>query len=170
MARLEALYDRVPNVKCKGHCQKCCTGIGMSRAEWRRMLRRGGPLGPPPRKLEDGGVLTTEAHCRYLTADGRCGVYDVRPMVCRLWGASESMPCPWGCEVEGGPLKEPEGMVLLQEAMVAGGGTGPGGDEIRKRWEEDPEYRDFIRDFMRAAYVEEYRRMRGENPPPPDES
>jgi hypothetical protein len=39
--------------------------------------------------------------CPYLEG-GRCTVYDVRPLICRLWGMGdfEIMACPWGCEPE----------------------------------------------------------------------
>lgn len=30
--------------------------------------------------------------------ENRCTVYDVRPTICRLWGAGPGMACPWGCE------------------------------------------------------------------------
>jgi hypothetical protein len=35
---------------------------------------------------------------------------------CRLWGAVESMPCPWGCQPEGGLLPDAEGRRLIQAA------------------------------------------------------
>lgn len=37
--------------------------------------------------------------CPYLT-DGRCSIYDARPMICRMWGVARTMPCPHGCEPE----------------------------------------------------------------------
>lgn len=56
-----------------------------------------------------------------LTDEGRCSVYDVRPMVCRLWGLVPSMRCPYGCKPEGGYLSEREGMRMLLEANAIGG-------------------------------------------------
>lgn len=29
--------------------------------------------------------------------DGRCSVYVVRPLLCRLWGMVDKMRCPHGC-------------------------------------------------------------------------
>lgn len=59
----------------------------MSAAELERIERVRGPFGEYP---EDGT-------CPMLTADQRCSVYELRPLVCRLWGMSEQMPCAWGC-------------------------------------------------------------------------
>ncbi len=41
---------------------------------------------------EASGLTCTWLH------EGRCSVYEVRPLICRLWGATEAMPCPFGCE------------------------------------------------------------------------
>jgi Fe-S-cluster containining protein len=56
-----------------------------------------------------------------LTAVGRCAVYGIRPMVCRLWGLVEGMPCPHGCRPDGGLLPDTEGRRLLIEAERIGG-------------------------------------------------
>lgn len=62
--------------------------------------------------------------CPALTADERCGVYEVRPMVCRLWGAAEPMPCPWGCRPAGGLLPAAESDRLMVQSLVVGGSQG----------------------------------------------
>jgi hypothetical protein len=36
-------------------------------------------------------------------------VYDARPLICRLWGVSENLQCPYGCV--------PERMLTLEEAQ-----------------------------------------------------
>src|SRR2546429_6087610 len=43
---------------------------------------------------------------RSMLRNGRCTVYEVRPMICRLWGMVEGMQCPHGCVPEGGHLTE----------------------------------------------------------------
>ena len=100
---LEALYARVPSLHCKGYCIGACDPIAnpSSELERDRMTARGGrvPLAMTPE------TLRTLTPCNYL-ADGRCSVYDVRPLICRLWGAVEGLPCHWGCLPEGGRLTE----------------------------------------------------------------
>lgn len=38
--------------------------------------------------------------CALLRRDGACSVYVDRPLICRLWGVVETMPCPFGCRPE----------------------------------------------------------------------
>jgi hypothetical protein len=48
--------------------------------------------------------------CNQLV-EGRCAIYDDRPLVCRLWGAIPTMRCPFGCEP---PLTDEEGRALMR--------------------------------------------------------
>lgn len=63
--------------------------------------------------------------CPALTKDLRCGVYEIRPFVCRVWGASESLPCPWGCLPESGKLLDAVTTKDLCEQMKAVGSPSP---------------------------------------------
>lgn len=45
-------------------------------------------------KDEDGWFLLVNHPCRHLLADGRCGIYDTRPQVCRDHSTDD-------CEVDG---------------------------------------------------------------------
>jgi hypothetical protein len=83
--RLHALYARVPAIECKGLCHDACGPILMSQQEART-------IGHP----NDMG----DWECPKLSPLGTCSVYEDRPMVCRLWGVVESMPCPHGCVPE----------------------------------------------------------------------
>lgn len=85
---VEALWDIVPTINCKGLCQAACTGIGMSQREW-NMLDAAGH--------GDIGYDENTEHCNKLGAFGQCTIYELRPMICRVWGASEALPCPYGC-------------------------------------------------------------------------
>lgn len=51
--------------------------------------------------------------CPHLGPDGRCTAYEVRPMICRLWGVTRSMACPWGC-IPDRWLSDGEAMELLK--------------------------------------------------------
>ena len=52
--------------------------------------------------------------CSKLQA-GRCAIYSIRPLICRLWGATKRLPCPWGCK-PGRYLTEKESRALLARA------------------------------------------------------
>ena len=85
LAQLDALYAQVPSLPCQGHCAQGCGPLGMSTLEHRRIRHAS------PRRLEGKTVACP------LLKEGRCTAYKVRPMVCRLWGVTEAMVCPWGC-------------------------------------------------------------------------
>jgi hypothetical protein len=60
--------------------------------------------------------------CTYLNEHGRCDVYAVRPLVCRIFGASEKLPCVWGCKPLDKPFNEREEGVLFLKVLQLGGG------------------------------------------------
>jgi hypothetical protein len=108
-AELDALYAELPALSCRGLCQESCGPIFMSRVEWQRICKSVGE----ERKADDS--LT----CPLLTAGGTCEVYQVRPMICRLWGLVETMPCPWGCKPER-YLTQDEGHEFLERTGEIG--------------------------------------------------
>lgn len=85
--RLEALYASLPSIDCRMLCHPACGPIVMSAREHERLAR-------------EHGARETDADlvCPYLErASGLCGAYEVRPMICRLWGVVETMRYEWGC-------------------------------------------------------------------------
>lgn len=110
-AELEKLYNLIPPMECKGLCGKqFCGAIGMGETERLRILDR---IGHPPssrvfpaimvdgtqelrflNSLEEQGNCL---RCPMLQENGTCRVYNIRPMICRLWGACEGLRCPHGC-------------------------------------------------------------------------
>ena len=59
-----------------------------------------------------------------LTAEGRCSVYSIRPLICRIWGAAEGIPCVFGCQPERLLSKE-EADVLMREVQALSPGSDP---------------------------------------------
>lgn len=113
-ADLDALYAELPTIACKGQCWDSCGPISMSRIEWLRITTR---LGYTPRQQIDPERPETLT-CPMLK-DHRCSVYELRPMICRLWGIVESMPCPWGCRPQPRYLTHREGHDFLLRAELA---------------------------------------------------
>jgi Fe-S-cluster containining protein len=95
---LDAIYRQLPEVRCKGLCQASCGPILMSEAEWQRIREAVG--GKLPKMAED---LTCP-----LLVNGRCSVYDLRPIVCRLFGAVKRMKCQHGCKPSKWPTEAQE--------------------------------------------------------------
>jgi uncharacterized protein len=110
MGDLQSLYARIPAVKgCKTDCSGCCGPVPMveaERASIKHMIRP-----------HDAGTLYEYAitptkpdcmTCAYSTSTG-CAIYNDRPLLCRLFGASEAprMRCPYGASAKR-PLTEAE--------------------------------------------------------------
>jgi hypothetical protein len=116
---LADIYARIPEVSCKGLCKESCGPIAMSKYEDRRLQERGVTI---PSMVEAVAEIQNgaEYYCPALQ-DGRCLVYEDRPTICRLWGATASMPCPHGC-TPAEALSQQESFDLLTLAGRAGGG------------------------------------------------
>lgn len=93
-ARLAALYERVPEIPdCAGHCWISCGPVTATWRERQRLRAAGVRLA-----AEDTARGEAAVHwCEALGPDGRCTVYQLRPLLCRIWGAVRSMACPHGC-------------------------------------------------------------------------
>jgi Fe-S-cluster containining protein len=115
-AQLDALYARLPVIDCAGLCAESCGPIDMTFRERARIREHGQRITEPEKALARPGF-----RCDALTAAGRCGVYDVRPLICRLWGVTENMRCPWGCQPHPRHLTAVEANQLMTEAMLIGG-------------------------------------------------
>lgn len=119
IAALDAVYAKLPRLECRGLCHDSCGPIFMTTLEGQRIRQRTGrnltvsPAGPD----RPGRWLV----CSALTDDNRCAVYDIRPMICRLWGMTRALQCTYGCVPEGGFLSEREAYRLLAEAAEAAG-------------------------------------------------
>lgn len=84
---LEEMYAMIPETKrCIGSGDCCCTSILISVEEMARI-----PAIQP-------GYRVWENRCIHLGADLRCRIYDVRPFVCRLYGAGGEFACPHGAK------------------------------------------------------------------------
>lgn len=101
-SRLDAIYDSIPDVNCKGLCARlACASLPMTPLEQLRIAARHGinlPLVKAPTGPDD--------LCRALTPKHLCSIYADRPLACRLYGAARGLPCPFGCEPAGGPITD----------------------------------------------------------------
>jgi Fe-S-cluster containining protein len=130
-AKLHELYDQLPEVKCSGACHNACGFVPVSLREKQRLEQLTG------KKFETVDSRETEPgiqrfgpdnrplaryRCSMLTEDGRCSVYDERPMICRLFGAAEGVECHrCGLSACEKPLTLSEGIAMLHASMKVGG-------------------------------------------------
>lgn len=97
---MEDLYRKIPPSECKEGCFACCIQmIQFTPSEYRAM-----------------GSYDYHGICPHLdTETARCKVYQSRPLVCRLYGASELLRCE-DCTAEK-YLSEEETRSLLREYL-----------------------------------------------------
>lgn len=157
---LQALYDSLPKIECQGRCWMSCGIIEMSPRERQRIKERGIRISTQQEALS----RDREHFCEALTDDRRCAVYEIRPMICRLWGIADGMPCPWGCKPER-VLSRIEAYTLIQQSVQAGGGDYErSAEEIREHlvaMSKHPKFGPMLRQIMkdgeegdiRKAYV-----------------
>lgn len=117
-AQLDALYEQVPEVGCKGLCADACGPIKMGPLERLRTRRAGVRITPHQQAVRELRESDGEWFCDALK-HGRCAVYQDRPMICRLWGVSEGLECPYGCRPTR-TLPRAEAFALLDAAQKAG--------------------------------------------------
>ncbi len=97
--KLEKIYKKLPTINCKGKCHEACGFIKMSPYEHDRITKFVGH-DPFPSvetildKLQRNDL--TEMSCSLLK-DGKCSIYRLRPLVCRLYGLVKKLQCPFGC-------------------------------------------------------------------------
>ena len=87
--KIAALYRRLPKLECKGLCAESCGVVPLYPAEARRIAIATG------KKVDHDETLT----CKLLE-NGRCTIYEHRPLLCRLFGMVKKMRCPHGCVPE----------------------------------------------------------------------
>ncbi len=118
--QFENIYSRIPSIDCKGLCHDSCGMVPMTAFEWARMVARHGKV-PGVRTVDD---RDGKPWCPILTVDKKCEHYDQRPVICRLWGVVEGMPCVHGCK-PAKYLTDAEGLAMIELAMNIGGGPVP---------------------------------------------
>jgi Fe-S-cluster containining protein len=119
--KAKGLWNNIRNVECKGLCQESCGPISMTYAE-AQIIRRA----MPNRELP---VFNKEkAQCSFLGEDGKCRGYEVRPLVCRLYGSIPALQCEHGCEPV---LTNKQGNLFMSSMINISRG--------RERYDSDPE-------------------------------
>lgn len=121
LAQLHELYAELPKLQCKGMCANSCGPIDMTDVERRRLVDLGYEIPVFTPEAGRAWAAGERLDCPALNLQLRtCKVYKDRPLICRLWGLAESMPCVWGCRPER-MLTDVEAYDLLGRAMEIGG-------------------------------------------------
>ncbi len=83
---IRTLRQQIPTFECVPGCHDCCGPVTTSPEEMSRL----------PRKTHAEQDAAMDAlDCVHLGPNG-CTVYDERPLICRLFGTTQTLPCPNG--------------------------------------------------------------------------
>ncbi|MFQ6130592.1 MAG: YkgJ family cysteine cluster protein [Armatimonadota bacterium] len=108
---LARMYEALPNDECDGcdGCgEKCAGEIRMTRWEYEQIRTRD-PVRPPNPPREKAEPFAQPCAFRDVVG-GRCVVYPARPLICRLFGLVEWLPCP----LERWPTRLPQGLEIVR--------------------------------------------------------
>lgn len=83
---IDHLRSRIPAFDCLPGCHDCCGPVTASSTEMARL---------PFKSAAVHDAALAELSCPHLGAQG-CEVYAERPLICRLFGTTPSLPCPHG--------------------------------------------------------------------------
>lgn len=84
--RIRFLRRRIPHFECIAGCHDCCGPVTASSEEVARL---------PVKSEREHALALAELSCPYL-GDKGCQAYLERPLICRLFGTTERLPCPNG--------------------------------------------------------------------------
>ncbi len=112
MTAIEDLWAQVPDAHCRGLCQDSCANIAASLTERERIWQATGVALPDP--FEGGRHQTGTCP---LLVDGRCSVREIRPLICRMYGSVQGMPCPHGCAPTFGLMPDTAARELLAQSF-----------------------------------------------------
>lgn len=101
ITKIQELYEKIPSFECIKGCYECCDNqIQYAKEE----------------EIRAGGFDYKGSRLCPHIKDGCCSVYENRAFICRIYGASEMMPCPHGCRPER-LLTEEETKALFKEYL-----------------------------------------------------
>ncbi|MEX6500827.1 YkgJ family cysteine cluster protein [Pseudomonas zhanjiangensis] len=84
--KIDHLRLQIPRFDCVPGCHDCCGPVTASSEEMARL---------PVKSDAEHEAALAQYNCVHLGPQG-CEVYDQRPLICRLFGTTPSLPCPRG--------------------------------------------------------------------------
>jgi uncharacterized protein len=124
LAMMKEIWNSVPKVHCKGLCQDQCTQVPIMPIEALYLTRKHDAW--IHMSNHRGRYMPTLGHnepCQFLK-DGRCSVYDDRPLICRMFGHEippieniRPLECEHGCTHEG-TFTEKDFLFLTSSLMM----------------------------------------------------
>jgi hypothetical protein len=106
LVKIDALLSTIPTFQCKEGCFDCCGPVELSRLEYMRCVQASGRTAEEVRQQMQNNLKQGIYLCPLLdTETKKCTVYEVRPAICRLFGAVKNqLLCPHGYAPESSAL------------------------------------------------------------------
>lgn len=106
-------FRKTESLHCRGLCTDSCGPIPFNDDDRRRIRAYCTRNNIPYHDLTINRDMLAQwainpesvPKCPYLV-DGRCTIYPVRPVICKLWGAVEGMKCMYGCVPDDGYIPD----------------------------------------------------------------
>lgn len=95
--KLDKIYKKLPKLTCKGLCVQSCSLIKVGELERDRITKL---KGTDPFLKNDEFLEAIQNPSKWackLLECGKCSIYAIRPLICRLFGLVKKMACPFGC-------------------------------------------------------------------------
>jgi len=86
---LREVYSMIPKFECVDGCTECCGATLWTYIEWKLISDWLKERGREERFAKD-----IFEKCPYIE-NGKCSIYEVRPLVCRLFGVTKRLKCPY---------------------------------------------------------------------------
>lgn len=99
--KIDYLRQQIPSFACVPGCHDCCGPVTASSEEMIRL---------PHKTVAEHDAALAHWNCVHLGPDG-CEAYAERPLICRLFGTTASLPCPRGRGLESSTTPEVERQV-----------------------------------------------------------
>ncbi|RQW25486.1 YkgJ family cysteine cluster protein [Rhodobacteraceae bacterium CH30] len=84
--KIRFFRSQIPAFACVPGCHDCCGPVTTSSEEMARL---------PRKSTAEHETALAALSCPHL-GDKGCQVYSERPLICRLFGTTASLPCPHG--------------------------------------------------------------------------
>ncbi len=109
LARIDAILSTIPSFKCKEGCADCCGPVQLSRLEYYRCVKASGRTADDVRQHMEKNIKRKIYQCPLLNQKtNQCSVYEVRPAICRIFGATRELSCPHGYAPEAAQMLSEE--------------------------------------------------------------
>lgn len=114
--KLTELYKKIPDIDCKGLCHPSCTIVPAAKIEIKRARERMGGKNPFNPIAAVRGLKEKDPKIPSCAAlkNEKCSIYHARPAICRLYGVSEGLECPFGCKPKK-TISKQEAYALVRE-------------------------------------------------------